>query len=175
MEFFKRRRRNILNIEDKLCAEVALKQMFIGSVVDGIKFGHGPGSTLFFFMHYSDNPLDFDFIWLNIEDPIWGVYDSPDKIPKSPDDMIRLTEEEGFFSIFNIRREKVIDVKLGEISPHLYITLKSGKVLFVNGYHQKYETWQASDGIHESGEWLIVAVPGNRIASWTPNTRNNTC
>jgi hypothetical protein len=171
MNLFKRHRENKMSIEDKIYAETALKKMFIGSVVDGIKFECGPGSTLVFFMHYTQNPLDFDFIWLNIENSKWAVYDCEDKIPNSLEDIDRLTEEEGYCCIFNIRREEVIDIRLGDISPHLYITLKSGKVLFVGGYHEKYESWQASNGIHESGEWLIVAVPENRIASWTPETR----
>ncbi|KAA0541671.1 hypothetical protein FZW96_21610 [Bacillus sp. BGMRC 2118] len=168
MNFFNRHRKNQLKVEDKNFAESALKKMFIGSVVDGIKFEVAPGRTLIFFMHYTQNLYDFDSIWLNIENSKWAVYDGEDKIPVSLDDIVNQTEEEGYYSIFNIRREEVLDIRLGDTSPHLFITFKSGKVLFVCGYHEKYESWQASNGLHESGEWLIVAVPENQISSWTP-------
>ena len=58
-------------------------------------------------------------------------------------------------------------IKLGETSPHLHIIFNSGKILFINGYHEKYECWQAGDGHGFTGdEWLVVAVPQNGIATW---------
>jgi hypothetical protein len=46
----------------------------------------------------------------------------------------------------------------------------SGNTIFINGYHSKYECWQAGDGKGYTGdEWLIVAVPNNNIAIWSPD------
>ncbi|WP_245671059.1 hypothetical protein [Pseudobacillus wudalianchiensis] len=73
----------------------------------------------------------------------------------------------------DIRREKVIDIRLGDVSPHLIITLESEKVLFVNGHHPDYECWQLGDGGDYGGnDWLLIAVPGDRIAVWTPDDFN---
>lgn len=58
-----------------------------------------------------------------------------------------------------------MDIRLGDTSPHLIITLESGKVLFVKGHHPKYECWQ----LRADEEWLIVAVPGDGIAVWCPD------
>jgi len=84
--------------------------------------------------------------------------------------MRELSEEEEFKLVFELRREKVTAVRLGDRSPHLFMEFQSGKVLFVNGCHEKYECWQAGDGLGYSGdEWLIVACPGNGISIFAPN------
>lgn len=83
--------------------------------------------------------------------------------------MEELTEEEQFKLLYFLRREQVIDIKLGDVSPHLYITFKSGKTLFINGFNENYECWQVDDGQGFRGdEWLVVAVPQNGIATWSP-------
>ena len=53
-----------------------------------------------------------------------------------------------------MRRQKVIDVQLGKETPHLFILLESGQILFVNGFHDYYECWQA--GV-QCEDWLVVA------------------
>jgi len=55
---------------------------------------------------------------------------------------------------------------LGDVTPHLIINLESGSILFVNGFHEKYECWQV--GV-EFDNWLVVACPMNGIATWTSN------
>ncbi|KOM60091.1 hypothetical protein AB168_22560, partial [Bacillus anthracis] len=44
--------------------------------------------------------------------------------------------------------------------------LESGKIIFVNGFHDHYECWQAG---MQCEQWLVVAAPGNEIATWTPD------
>ncbi len=65
-----------------------------------------------------------------------------------------------------MRRQKVIDIQLGVESPHLIITLGNGQIIFVNGFHDDYECWQAGA---QCEQWLVVAAPGNEIATWTPD------
>lgn len=42
--------------------------------------------------------------------------------------------------------------------------------MFVNGFHDHYECWQA--GV-QFEDWLVVAAPGNEIATWTPDEFTN--
>jgi hypothetical protein len=49
----------------------------------------------------------------------------------------------------------------------------SGKTLFVNGHHDKYECWQAGDGSgYINHKWLIVATQGDNISTWAPDLFN---
>jgi hypothetical protein len=162
-----------LDIELKNFSEKALKYIFIGSQLDGVKFSVGPGSILIRFMHYTGfnkSKNQPDELWINIESK-WNVYSSEIKdYPNTEDEMSELTEDEEHNLIFKLRREKVVDIKLGESVPHLFIIFESGQTLFVNGHHKMYECWQAGDGAGYSGEdWLIVATPGDDIATWTPD------
>ena len=65
------------------------------------------------------------------------------RLPSGENEMEDFTEEEEFAKIFNIRRKRVADIRLGEETPYLLITLETGQVLFVNGFHEEYECWQA--------------------------------
>jgi hypothetical protein len=159
----------MMELEDKQFAEKALKYLFVGSQIDGIKFGLSSATTLLYFMHY-DRGYD-DHLWLHIESE-WILYtEAPDTYPISEEEIHVNTEEEQFKAIFDIRREKVVDIRLGDISPHLIITLESGKVLFINGYHPDYECWQTGDGgAYVGDDWLLVAVPGDDIAVSSPDS-----
>ncbi len=109
-------------------------------------------------------------MWLNIEVNKFIILPkNSGNLPKYNEKMDELDEEESIKRILEIRREEIVDISLGDTSPHLFITFKSGKVLFVNGYDKNFECWQAGDGEGYGGhEWLIVAVPGNEIAVWAP-------
>ncbi|WP_066060012.1 hypothetical protein [Robertmurraya korlensis] len=149
-------------------SEKTLKQLFIGSQLDGVKFGPGPGSLLIRFMHYTNKQPDD--LWVNIESK-WTVFSTiNNNYPNSEDEIEDLTEEDEYSLVFKLRREKVIDIKLGETVPHLIIVFESGLTMFINGHHDMYECWQAGDGTGNTGEdWLIVATPGDDIATWVPN------
>lgn len=157
-----------MELKQREFSEKALKHLFIGSQLDGVKFGPGSGSILIRFMQYTDKqPGD---LWVNIESK-WTVFPSEFKDnPHSEDEMEDLTEEDEYSLVFKLRREKVIDIKLGESVPHLIILFQSGLTMFINGHHDMYECWQAGDGAGYTGEeWLIVATPGNDIATWVPD------
>ncbi len=160
----------ILDIDLKFFSEKALKHMFIGSQLDGVKFGAGPGAILIRFMNYNNSNNQPEDLWLNIESK-WNVFSSGNNdYPNSEDEMSELTEEDEYNLVFKLRREKVVDIKLGETVPHLFIVFQSGKTLFVNGHHNMYECWQAGDGSGYSGDnWLIVATPGDDITTWAPD------
>lgn len=152
-------------------SEKALKQLFIGSQLDGVKFGTGPGSTLIKFMHYTNKQPDE--LWVNIESK-WTVFPSAiNDYPNSEEEMDDLTEEDEYSLVIKLRRKKVIDIKLGETIPHLIIVFESGLTIFINGHHDMYECWQAGDGAGYTGEeWLVVAAAGDDITTWVPNDFN---
>ncbi|MBJ7933027.1 hypothetical protein JDS81_27695 [Bacillus cereus group sp. N31] len=159
-----------MNTKEKEFAEKVLKHLCVGSQIDGIRFRLN--SPLLYFMHY-DGRDDADQLWLHCESR-WTVYSkAPDTYPLSEKEIEIKTEEELLRAVIDIRREKVIDIQLGEVSPHLIITLESGKVLFVNGHHPDYECWQIGDeGDYCGKDWLIVAVPGDNIVVWAPDDFN---
>lgn len=156
----------------ELKPEKALKQLFIGSQLDGMKFGPGQGSMLIRFMHYTNKQPDV--LLVNMESK-WNVFPSSFLLylmiyPNSEDEMEDLTEDDEYSLVFKLRREKVIDIKLGETVPHLIIVFQSGLTMFINGHHDMYACWQAGDGTGYTGEeWLIVATSGDDIAAWAPN------
>jgi hypothetical protein len=158
----------VLEIKQREFSEKALKHLFIGSQLDGVKFGVGPGSVLFRFMHFTTKQPDD--LWINIESK-WTVFPSEiNDYPNSEDDIQDLNEEEEYNLVLKLRRDKVVDIKLGKSVPHLIIIFQSGLTMFVNGHHNKYECWQAGDGFGYSGEeWLIVATPGDDITTWAPS------
>ena len=150
-------------------AERALIHLFVGSQLDGVKFGVGAGPILIRFMHYATNK-EPEELWVNIESK-WTIIPSDLKDhPTSEDDIENLTEEEAYSLVIKLRRDQVIDVKLGKTVPHLFIAFHSGLTLFVNGHHDLYVCWQAGDGAGYAGEgWLVVAVPGDEIFIQEPD------
>ncbi|KZB91250.1 hypothetical protein A2U94_11945 [Bacillus sp. VT 712] len=148
--------------EDRLLAEKVLKYLLIGSQVDGVKFGPHSGTTILNFSNYSRKE-DSDFV-LSIE-TTWNLYPKPTDYPSCEEEVPNLTEKEQFQHIWSMRREKVVKVELGNQSPHLIIHLESNKVLFVNGHDPNYECWQLEEE-WMSGDWLVVAAPGDEVAVW---------
>ncbi|AIY04977.1 hypothetical protein Plano_1012 [Planococcus sp. PAMC 21323] len=149
---------------DKIVAEENLKKLFIGSQLDGVKFGVGPGAVLAYFVHYSNQ--EPDLLWINIEVMKMTVISSSETREGFQGKGVKeLNDEEALNLLVENRREKVINVQLGNDSPHLFITFESGKTLCINGDDDNYECWQAGDGYGYTGEnWLLIAVPGNDLS-----------
>ena len=56
-----------MNTEDKIHAEKVLKNLFIGSQVDGLQFGISPGAIKIHFTNFHDS-VDYDGqLYINIE------------------------------------------------------------------------------------------------------------
>ncbi|UII56375.1 hypothetical protein LS684_02495 [Cytobacillus spongiae] len=70
-----------------------------------------------------------------------------------------------------LRLKKIVDIKLGEEQPNLYLVFDSGEVLFINGHHEEYESWQV--GVHNhtnpSDVFEVIACPGDHIVTWVPD------
>lgn len=154
--------------ENKSFAERALKRLLVGSQLDGLQFGMGPGVLRVSFNHYSMN--EPDTLWLSIEVIKIAVTTNVERLKSiSREDLKELDDNDSFQLLLKNRRKKVKDVWLGDESPHLYISFDSGEFLYVNGHDENYECWQLGDQSgFGGGDWLIVAVPGNEIAAWSP-------
>ncbi|PFO69886.1 hypothetical protein COJ83_08890 [Bacillus cereus] len=161
-----KRRNSRMNTEDKIYAKKVLKNLFIGSQVDGLQFGISSGAIKIQFTNFHDS-VDYDEqLYINIESK-WCLFNKPQKrYPLNEDEFEDSSEEEEYERIFEIRRQKVTDIQLGLESPHLIINLESGQIIFVNGFHDYYECWQAGVLCEQ---WLVVAAPGNEIVTWTPD------
>ncbi|HDZ3277735.1 TPA: hypothetical protein RSU28_000714 [Bacillus cereus] len=155
-----------MNTEDKIYAEKVLKNLFIGSQVDGLQFGISSDAIKIQFTNFHDS-VDYDEqLYINIESK-WCLFNKPQKrYPLNEDEFEVYSEEEEYERIFKIRRQKVTDIQLDLESPHLIITLDSGQIIFLNGFHDYYECWQAGVLCEQ---WLVVAAPGNEIATWAPD------
>lgn len=67
-----------MNKEDKIHAEKVLKNLFIGSQVDGLQFGISPGAIKIHFTNFHDS-VDYDGqLYINIESK-WCLFNKPPK------------------------------------------------------------------------------------------------
>ncbi|UOB76780.1 hypothetical protein MQW34_14945 [Bacillus sp. ZJS3] len=158
-----------MNKEGKIHAKNVLKNLFIGAQVDELQFGISPAAIKIHFTNFHD-PVHYEGqLYIKIETK-WCLFNkTPHKYPSNEDEFDDYTEEEAYKRIFEMRRQKVIDIQFGIESPHLIITLGNGQIIFVNGVHDDYECWQA--GV-QCEDWLVVAAPGNEIATLTPDEFN---
>ncbi|MFC7373073.1 hypothetical protein ACFQPF_15640 [Fictibacillus iocasae] len=159
-----------MDSELKNDCEKALKQLFKNSQLDEVVFGTESSPILLKFKNVDRSDHQPRDVWLNIESK-WDIFPPGEThYPDSEDEMRALTKEEVSHIVFPLQREKVVDVRVGETVPHLFLVFQSGQTLFVNGHHRMYECWQAGDGIEHAGDqWLIVATPGDDIAIWAPS------
>lgn len=157
--------------EDKIYAEKVLKHLFLGAQVDGMQFGISPGTIKIYFTNFEDSGEYGGQLYLNIESKWYLFNNPPEKYPSNEDEIEDYSEDEEYILIYKIRRQKVVDIQLGKKTPHLFIKLENGYTIFVNGFHYKYECWQAGVQFDDDG-WLIVAVPGNEIATCAPDSFN---
>ncbi len=158
----------MLNAQDKVQAEQVLKHLFMGTQVDGLQFGLSSSTNKLYFTNYKEIEDIGGQLYLNIETK-WCLFEnSPIEYPANENEIEDYTEAEQYNRIYQIRRQKVTNVQLGETAPHLLLTLENGYTIFINGCNDMYECWQA--GVEDEEElWLVVAAPGNEIAFWVPD------
>ncbi|WP_240521108.1 hypothetical protein [Bacillus cereus] len=117
-------------------------------------------------------PTDFNlyFQLVSNEEVMAQITERAIPLDEAKNDFTKLLKcNEEYKRIFEMRRQKVIDIQLGIDSPHLIITLENRQIIFVNGVHDDYECWQA--GV-QCEDWLVVAAPGNEIATCIPDEFN---
>ncbi|MBP0848890.1 hypothetical protein J8J96_24950, partial [Bacillus anthracis] len=96
-----------------------MKNLFIGSQVDGLQFGISSGTIKIHFTNFHDS-VDYDRqLYINIESKWFLFNKSTKRYLLNEDDFEDYSEEEEYERIFEIRRQKVTDIQLGLESPHL--------------------------------------------------------
>ncbi|MCC5892137.1 hypothetical protein [Exiguobacterium sp.] len=129
-------------------ASKILTHLFNTASFVGIDFGSGPNHHLLYFKR-GDHEA-----WLSIEGP-WHVQTAD--LPFDEDMQLQ--------RLIQLRRERVHAVRLGTDNPHLELIFESGTALFVNGFHEQFESWQAGDARPLGGDkYLLVAMPQGELA-----------
>lgn len=85
-----------MNQEDKIYAEKVLKNLFIGSQVDGLQFGISPAAIKIHFTNFHDS-VDYDGkLYINIESK-WCLFNKLQKrYPLNEDEFEVYSEEEEY-------------------------------------------------------------------------------
>lgn len=151
----------------KEIAEKTLKYLCVGSCIEGINF-YGL-KVIFSESETNKNRIDGQ-IYLNIESRFIIYNTWPDVLPSSEEELPDQEWIDAAKRICNLRLKHVVDVKLGESIPHLFIVFDSGEVLFVYGHHSQYESWQLGvlNNKFNNEVWEVVACPGDGIVTWVP-------
>ncbi|MBM6619153.1 hypothetical protein [Bacillus suaedaesalsae] len=152
----------MLKPTDKHYAEKVLKYLFLGSQIDSIEFGLSSKTTKIYFVNYTKLNHFAGKLYLNIESS-WCIDNQ--SFPTEQLGLLTLQLDIARKQIYENRSQKIVDISLGEVSPHLEFTLENGRTLYVYGYHDQYESWEA--GVQDAPDWLVVAIPGNDIAVWS--------
>lgn len=110
--------------KDKGKAEKILRHMCLGAQIDGVHFGMGFG-ILF---HHFNNPalLSYESMYLTIETNFVVLPTAPLGLPH----VAQLTLSERLSVLGSLQGQQIVDVRLGETSPHLLLTFNSGSTIF---------------------------------------------
>ena len=77
----------------------------------------------------------------------WRLFETvPTQWPRWLDELPEQPMEELARVACRLRRNAIVSVRLGEEAPHLLITFDNGQVLFVNGHHEEFESWEVNAG-----------------------------
>ena len=151
-----------MKTEDKVLAEAILRHLCIGCRICGITFYAVP----ILLIDVVDEPQPSTDIQLTIEGE-WYVFDEfPVQLPVfEPSDRVvdKRRTAELICAIGELGWHHIIDVRLGESSPHLILTFDNEQILYINGHHDRFESWNIS-----AGEFMVVATPGDKVAIWCP-------
>lgn len=151
--------------EDVELSEKLLRRMCCGARIGGMRFGPILQILL------DDESNDFvgkGQLYVNV-DSLWSVFaEKPNEIIKGSQDLVELPVEEQIESIVEVRERTIVDIELCRPYPHLVITLDNGRVVFINGKNDLYETWIV--GVAFADEPIqVIACPGGGIAIFAPD------
>jgi hypothetical protein len=155
----------MMNPKNRYLAEAALRHLLLGARINGVRFGN----SLQLLIEKSDKLLMKGQIHVSIKAP-WMLYPTAlESLYIDEHDISALSIEKELKIIYGLREQVIVAVRLGELSPHLLLTLDSGHTFFLNGKHDLYECWQVGVSMGRLDEcWMIVSCPGDEIAVWAP-------
>ncbi|KKK39089.1 hypothetical protein WQ57_04705 [Mesobacillus campisalis] len=149
--------------------DIALKTLIYlckGSRIEGLLF-YGL-RVLLSENDHNGNRIDGQ-ISINIENE-FEVFPSMPEIPPPPKENHRRDLTESARKLCELRLKKIVDIKLGREIPHLYLIFDTGEVLYINGHHKDFESWQVEvhNNTNLSDVFAVVACPGDNLATWAP-------
>jgi hypothetical protein len=156
--------------ETKNLALKVLRHLLVGNYFHGLRFGWPH-----IFVYNNDPRL------LRVKSEVYimcesrfKVYDDiPVTYPTCEEDIEQISKDEELRLICSLRNDKINDVAIGDNAPHLIITFESGRVFFMNGHNDQYESWEVGTIDHDDDEdFLVVVVPGDDFAVWVPKSFN---
>ena len=158
---------NVVKEKGKNLADFVLQRLCKNAEIGGIRFG-AVLQILLASEHSQDFPIKGQ-AYLNLSSR-WTLFDfRPVKFPESEEDLPEMTAEQEIQTICSIRERVINKVEIGENAPHLILTLDDGKIIFVNGKDDRYESWDvgvAFGGVEEA--WQVIACPSGDFAIVTP-------
>lgn len=152
-------------------AESALRMLLVGATFVGAKW-YGTLLALLARTAFAADgrPYEVSYgeIVLSIESRFALFADRPPRLPDRAEDLPDVPFHEQVGTLARLANDPISDVTLGERHPHLILTFASGRVFFLNGYDEKYESWTVQTRNCTGGDWIIVAVPESAIAVFDP-------
>ena len=137
-------------------AEAVLRRLLVGGRICGVNFCWTPVLVI------TGDPPGHPESSLHIENG-WRFFDSSTRVDPSPDEKQTAVEDLVARSC-GLRDQPIVGVRLGDESPHLFVTFTDGRGLFLDGHHDLYECWQLyADG------FTVVAMMGDDLAIWAPD------
>ena len=150
-------------------AEAVIRRLLLGAEVWGLRFGPPP-DILFGISHAV--PSDYRQPYLKLESR-WTVFPSiPATFPRNEQDLPELSHDEELEIICSLKRDTVSDVQIVGSECHLMLTLQTGRAIFVNGYHERYECWEVGNSWGRGAEevWLVVACAASGgVVTYAPH------
>lgn len=161
-----------MDAEDRKEAECVLRALLLGAKIVG---AHWLTALVLVISRHMSAPqwtrygVTYDEMYLTLESR-WTIFAAPpEHFPACAEDLPELSLSERVAAIAGLAQEHITAVALHEHHPHLILTFESGRIFFLNGCHEEFESWTVQTrGAHHGDEWTIVATPGSRIAVFDP-------
>jgi hypothetical protein len=155
--------------EHRRMAENALRLLLVGATFVGAQW-YGMLTALVARAAVNGRQYDLTYseIYLSIESRCALFANPPSTLPDWAEDLPHALLHEQVEIIARLARDPITDVTLGEHHPHLILAFESGRIFFLNGYHEQFESWTVQTRGAEGGEWTIVAIPESDIAVFDP-------
>lgn len=149
---------------DRPRAEAVLRRLCVGAQVDGVRFG--PVLQLLITDHASGKPWIGGQVYLNLASA-WQIFPArPAALPRGEDEVPEIDEAEELRQLCELREAVIAAADLAPDAPDLLLTFEDGRVLFLVGRHEQYESWQFGVAYAPNLGTLVVACPGNEVAVW---------
>jgi hypothetical protein len=153
--------------DDRTLAEAVIRRLCVGAQIDGVRFG--PVPQLLVTDHATGKPPIHGQVYLNLAST-WRIYpERPAAFPRGEDALPEYDEGHALQLLLELREAEIAGAELSADAPDLIFTFADGRVFFLNGRHERYETWQLGVAhARDDPPWLVVACPGDEVAVWAP-------